>query len=179
MSLIRILIAFFEFIVSALVSVLVVYVMYRVFLITNKDYDGEAEIAKGNVAVAILTVGIMVSASGIVQYGLDSVERLFVLYMTTPIHQSLNGWDIALYAVSHIVVSFFFAVFTISFSLRLFGKFCSHLHLGNELKKGNVAVGILLAGVVFVVCLYVRDGVGSLSKALMPQPSIGQVQIMK
>jgi uncharacterized membrane protein YjfL (UPF0719 family) len=175
----RVVVAFFEFFISALVSVAVVYVMYRVFVITNKDYDGEEEIEKGNVAVAILTVGIMISAAGFVQYGLDAVERMFLLYMTTPVHEAFGGLRMAAYGAAHLVVSFFFAVFTIILSLRLFGKLCSRMHLGDELKKGNVAVGILLAGVVFVVCLFVKDGVGSLSKALLPQPSIGRVQIMK
>lgn len=179
MFLMRVVIAFFGFFVSALVSGAVVYVMYSLFVITNKDYDGEEEIKKGNVAIAILTVGIMISAAGFVQYGLDSVERLFLLYVTTPVHEAYSGLKMAAHGAAHLFLSFFFAVFTISLSLRLFGKLCSRMHFGNELKKGNVAVGILLAGVIFVICLFVKDGVGSLFKALLPQPSIGRVQIMK
>jgi accessory gene regulator protein AgrB len=121
----------------------------------------------------------MISAAGFVQYGLDSVERLFLIYVTTPVHQAYGWLRMAAYGAAHLFMSFVFAVFTITVSLRLFGTLCRRMHFGDELKKGNVAVGILLAGALFVICRYVGDGVGSLSKALLPQPSIGRVQIMK
>jgi hypothetical protein len=68
---------------------------------------------------------------------------------------------------------------TISLTLRLFGRFTRHIHPVKELEKGNVAMGILLSGVVIVATLYVSEGVGSLSKALVPQPSIGRIQVLK
>jgi hypothetical protein len=40
-------------------------------------------------------------------------------------------------------------------------------------------VGILLSSVVIVATLYVAEGVGALSKALVPQPSIGRIQVLK
>ena len=179
MFLTRVFISFFEFLLSALVSVLVVYVTYRVFVLTNTDFDGEEQIEKGNTAVAILIAAIMISSSWIIQKGLDSVERLFRMYMTTPIQDVTSWWKLMLLAFTHLFMSFFLAVFTFSFSLRLFGKLMRRMHLGRELEKGNAAVGILLAGVIFVISTYVSDGVSSLSKSLLPQPSIGRVQIMK
>lgn len=179
MFLMRAMIALVEFFAAALVSVTVVYVMYRVFVVMNKDYDGEAEIEKGNIAVAVLTAGIMVSSAQFIQHGLESVEHLFLLYMTTPVHEGYAAWKMALLAGAHLFFSFLLAIFTVTFSLRLFGKFCARMHLGHELKKGNVAVGILLAGVIFVICAFVGDGVNSLSSVLLPQPSIGEVEVMK
>jgi len=179
MFLTRALIAFFEFFLSAFVSVLIVYVMYRIFIMANRDYDGEEEIKKGNIAVAILTAAIMVSASWIIQHALTNVVNLFKMYLTTPIHQGTDLWHFVLFAFSHMFVSFCLAVFTISFSLRLFGKLGRRMHMGQELAKGNIAVGIFLAGALFVICTFVSNGVSSLSKALMPQPSIGTVQVMK
>jgi len=53
------------------------------------------------------------------------------------------------------------------------------MRLGEQLKKGNVAVGILLAAVVFIATHYVGEGVSALTKALVPQPTIGKIEIMK
>ncbi len=75
--------------------------------------------------------------------------------------------------------AFTLAVFTIRFGLRVFGRMMTAFKGGDELKRGNVAVGMLLASVVLVAGLYVSEGVSSLSKALIPQQTIGRVQILK
>ncbi|MBI4424294.1 MAG: hypothetical protein HY554_11230, partial [Elusimicrobia bacterium] len=67
-----------------------------------------------------------------------------------------------------------------SFSLRVFGRLTrSYMKAGKELEKGNVAVGLLLAGVVFIVGMYIGDGVEALAKALVPQPGFGSVRVME
>ena len=175
----RLLISLFEFFMSVAMSVLVVYVTYRVFILANTDFDGEEQIKKGNVAVAVLTASIMVASSWIIQKGLESVSSLFKLYMTTPIRDMESQWQLPLLAFAHLFMAFVLAVVTISFSLRIFGRLGRRMELGKELYKGNVAVGILLSSVVLVVSMYISEGVGSLAKALLPQPSIGRVQILK
>lgn len=175
----RLVVSLFEFFLSVSMSVAVVYVTYRAFIITNTDFDGEEEIKKGNVAVAVLVGGILLASSLIIQKGLYPVVSLFRLYLTTPIQQSLSQWQFILLAVAHLLLVFVVAVLTISFSLRLFGKMTTKMKEGVELYKGNVAVGILLASVVLVVAMYISEGVSSLSKSLLPQPSIGKIQIMK
>ena len=42
-----------------------------------------------------------------------------------------------------------------------------------------VAVGIVLASVVLLVSMFIGEGVSSLSKSLIPQPSIGKVRVMR
>jgi uncharacterized membrane protein YjfL (UPF0719 family) len=175
----RVVVSIFELFFSATVSVLVVYVTYRIFILANTDFDGEEQIMKGNVAVAILTVAMMISASSIIQKGVESIESLFLIYMSTPVRDSFPWWKMGLLAFAHLFMSFFLAVITISFSLRLFGRLGRRMHLGQELEKGNVAVGILLAGAIFIVSNLVAEGVSSLSRSLMPQPSIGRIEIMK
>jgi hypothetical protein len=38
---------------------------------------------------------------------------------------------------------------------------------------------LLLSSVVLVAAFYVGEGVSALSKALVPQPAMGRIQIMK
>jgi hypothetical protein len=42
-----------------------------------------------------------------------------------------------------------------------------------------VMSGLVLSSVVLVAALYVSEGVSAISKALVPQPSIGRIEIMK
>jgi hypothetical protein len=92
-------------------------------------------------------------------------------------------WQSFLLVLGHLTLSLAVAVVAISVTLRLFGRITRRLnpdmHLGKLLERGNIAVGILLAAVVFIITLYVGEGVSSLTKSLVPQPKIGKIQIMK
>lgn len=174
----RVLVSVFEFLVTVFLSVMVVFVNYRLFEYANPDYDHEEELKKGNVAVAILLAALLFASGMMIQKGIYPVVNLFRLYMTSPLDGTLSHMQMGVYALSHLLMAFVLSVMTMSFSLRLYGRLTRDLHAGQELKKNNVAVGIMLASVVLVVGMYVSEGLGSLSKSLIPQPSIGRVQIM-
>lgn len=175
----QVLVSIFEFGMTVVMSVLVVFVTYRAMAYTNPDYDTQAELKKGNVAVAILLGALLFASGMMVQKGFTPVISLFRMYIMSPLQESVSNWRMALHAVSHLAMSFILSVTTISFSLRMFGKLNKDMKMGQELKKGNVAVGIILAAVILVVAMYVSEGIGSISRALIPQPSIGRVRIMR
>lgn len=175
----QVIISMFEFVFTVVVSALGVYMTYRVFVGVNPDYDSEEELRKGNTAVAVLLAAILISAGLIIQKGIYPVVALVRLYVTSPVDQGLAPWQLALYAAAHLVMSFALAVLTISFTLRLWGRLTANIQEGKELKRGNMAVGIVLASVVLLVSMFIGEGVSSLSKSLIPQPSIGKVRVMR
>ena len=175
----RVIVSLFEFALSVIMSGLVIFLTYRVFIKANPDFDMEEEIKKGNVAVGVLMASILVSASLILQRGMGAVVSVFRLYLSSPGEAPFSLATMALICLGHLALSMLLAVVTISVTLRLFGRLDKTLHAGKELQKGNLAVGILLSGVVLVAALYVGEGVSSVSKALVPQPSIGRIEIMK
>jgi uncharacterized membrane protein YjfL (UPF0719 family) len=175
----RLIVSFFEFALAVIMTGLVIVITYKIFIKANPDFDMEEEIKKGNAAVGILMAAILFSASMILQKGMTSVVSMFRLYLSAPGESALSLWKIGLISLGHLSMSMLLAVITISVTLRLFGRLDRELQAGKELKKGNVAVGILLAGVVLVAALYVGEGVSSISKALVPQPSIGQIEILE
>lgn len=175
----QVLVSLFEFVFTVLMSALGVYVTYRVFVGVNPDYDSEEELKKGNIAVAILLAAIMLGAGLIIQRGIYPVVSLVRLYLTSPLEQGLSPWQLLVYGAAHLVMSFALAVLTISFTLRLWGRLTTNIQEGKELKKGNAAVGVVLASVVIVVSIFIGEGVSSLSKSLIPQPSIGRVKVMR
>lgn len=175
----RLLVSLFEFFTTAALSVLVVYVNYRLFHYTNPDYDHEEEIKKGNTAVAILLAALLYASGLMVQKGIYPVVSLFRLYMTTPLENVLSPWQMALYALAHVGLAFLISTATLSCSLRFYGWLTKDVRNAEELRQNNVAVGVMLAAVVLVVAMYMSEGMGSLSKSLIPQPSIGKVRIMR
>jgi uncharacterized membrane protein YjfL (UPF0719 family) len=176
----RVLVSLFEFTLTVVMSGVAIAYTYKVFVRANPDFDMGVEIRKGNVAVGTLMAAILVAASMILQKGLSSVVSMFRLHMTAPGQTGFNVAQLVMISLSHLVVALIVALMTISITLRLFGKLTrAQLHAGQELEKGNVAVGVVLAAVVLVAALYVGEGVSALSKALVPQPSMGRVQTLK
>ena len=175
----RVLVSVFEFVLAVLMSGLVIYITYRIFIKANPDFDMEEEIKNGNVAVGTLMAAILFSASMILQKGMGSVVSMFRLYMSAPGENNLGLGKLILLSFGHLSISMLAAVITISVTLRLFGRLGRTLHAGKELQKGNLAIGILLASVVVIACLYVGEGVSAVSKALVPQPSIGEIEILQ
>ncbi len=175
----RLMVSFFEFFLAVVMSGFIISLTYRVFIKANPDFDMEEEIKKGNVAVGTLVGAILFAASMILQKGMGSVVSMFRMHISAPGEATMGLGKLALLCTAHLGLSMLLAVVTISVTLRLFGKLVRSLHAGTELQKGNLAVGIVLSSVVLVAALYVGEGVSAISKALVPQPSIGQIEIMK
>lgn len=174
----RVLISFFEFGLAVVMSGFVIFLTYRTFIKANPDFDMEEEIKKGNIAVGLLVGTILISASQMLQRGMESVVGMFRLWIAAPSEANLPLWQLGLLGAAHLAMSMFLAVLTISVTLRMFGRLTSHMQEGKELQRGNLAVGMLLSAVVFVSTQYVGEGVSALSKALVPQPKVGRVQLM-
>jgi uncharacterized membrane protein YjfL (UPF0719 family) len=176
MDLGTVLLALLEFVITAATSVLVVYVNYRLFIVTNPDYNAEEELKKDNMGVAFLLAAQLIAAGMIVREGIYPTVNMLRLYYTAPTPY-LNGWEVIALVFAHLGAVFFVAVTTISLALRFWGKLTTNIREGAELARGNTAVGIVLAGVVLVVSMFMSDAVSRLTKSLIPQPTIGHVEI--
>ena len=176
----RVLVSLFEFTLTVLMSGIVIWLTYVVFVHANPDFDMQAEIKKGNLAVGTLVAAILVAASLILQQGLASVVNIVRVHSIAPSEGGFAHWQLALMCLGHLAIPMMLALITISMVLRLFGRLTrDKIHAGQELQKGNMAVGLLLSSVVLVAAMYVSSGVGALSKALVPQPTIGHIQVMR
>ena len=168
-----------KLLISALLAVLVVFLTYKVFIKANTDFDEEVEIKKGNVAVGILITALLLGSANIIQNALTPLTNL-LLFQFQQGAATMSRGRLALYTAAHLIMAFLMAVLAMSFSLRVFGRLTrNYMRAGKELEKGNVAVGLLLAGVVFVVGMYIGDGVEALAKSLIPQAGYSSIQLMR
>lgn len=175
----RIWTSFVEFGLAVLMSGFIIALIYKVFIRANPDFDMEAEIKKGNIAVGTLMGAIVFAAAMILQRGMGAVISMARMYFSSPGEYAISFWKLLLISLGHLAFSLFLAVITISVALRLFGRLDPELKAGKRLKEGNIAVGILLASVVLVAAMYVGEGVSAVTKAMVPQPSIGRIEILR
>lgn len=181
MDVARVAISFLELIFTVVMAVLVVYVTLRAMIKTNTDFDEDREILKGNVSVGLLVASLLLAAANIMHQAFKPVVDTVHLYLTSPLIQTTENWRVAVFALGNLLLAYFIVVATLSFSLRLFGRLArtKDTRPGLELQKGNVAIGIILSSFVLIVSLFVGEGVAALSKALIPQASVGRMQIME
>lgn len=175
----RVIVSLFHFSLMVLMSGIVIFWTYRTFIKANPDFDMESEIKKGNIAVGMLVATILYSASQILMAGTDSSISMIRMHMLAPTEENASVLELLGRMTGHLAVSMALAVFSISVTLRLFGRLTKQMEEGKELQKGNIAVGILLSSVVLVSSIYIKDGVSSIMKALTPQPSMGRIQVLK
>ncbi|HAH05958.1 MAG TPA: hypothetical protein DCM05_05410 [Elusimicrobia bacterium] len=181
MDMTGVLVSLLEFALTIVMAVLVVYCTLRALIRTNTDFNEDEALLKGNVAVGILIAALLLGSANIMYRAFEPVTDLLRQYLTLSYAREMGGWRLLLGTVGNLALAFFIVVATMSFSLRLFGRLTrtEHMRAGAELQKGNVAVGILLGSVVVIVSLFVGDGVAAVSKAVLPCPVAGAMQIMR
>lgn len=164
-------------------SAIIIVLIYRIFIRANPDFDMEAAIHKGNTAVGILMAAIMICAALMLAKGLSASMAVFRLAMVLPEGSGIGIWHAVVLILGHLIFTLVIVVLTISLTLRLFGKMSTGKNpgktMGKLLEEGNVAMGIILAAVVFIATMYVGDGISAVTKALVPQPEVGTIRIMK
>ena len=119
----------------------------------TKNLDEWQEIGKGNSAVAVYVAGIFISVAIIVGPGIIG------LFRTLDIIGIVVGFI-------QLVVALALAVAMQYVGLSFLGKLTKGLDEWAELKKGNIAVGIVMAAVVIAIGTIVSQGVISIIEAL-------------
>ena len=119
----------------------------------TKALDEWEEIGKGNSAVAVYMAGIFISVAIIVGPGIIG------LFRTLDIVGIVVGFI-------QLVLALALAVAMQYVGLSFLGKITKGLDEWAELKKGNIAVGIVMAAVVIAIGTIVSQGVVSIIEAL-------------
>lgn len=152
-----------QLIVSLSLATGCVYLGIRMFDRSTKDIDEIKELKKGNVAVAILMATVVYSIANVVQIGVENLTSL-----VNP-SQSLNVIMVALLiGVLQLFISLAAGIFAILLAIRVLEKITVDIDEAKELKKGNVAIAILMAGVLFSVSFVIRAGVAGLIQSVDP-----------
>ena len=181
MDLLKVSVSVGELFITVLMAVGVVFATYRALIHANTDFDEDVEIIKGNLAVGVLVAALLLASANIMHQAFVPVSDTIHLYLSSGLAEATNRGALALYAAGNLAFAFVIVVFTLSFSLRMFGKLARtrDTRPGQELERGNIAMGVILSSFVLIVSLFVGEGVSSISKALIPRPNVGRMQMMR
>jgi uncharacterized membrane protein YjfL (UPF0719 family) len=165
MNLVTIFVGIFQLIIAVIFAVIALYIGFYIFGAVTRDVDEQKELAKGNVAFGIIVAAIFVAIGIVVQSGVIGISVGIDKAMAIGI-TSVSGLLVILIALVQLVLGVILAIASIYLAISILNELTREIHAFEELKKGNVAVALEVAGVIIAVALVIQSGVGGITAAL-------------
>lgn len=150
-----------QFLIGLILAIFSVYFGIRVLNVLTKNLDEWKELKKGNVAVGILVAAVVLSVAVVVESGVSSV--LSALPAQSTATQLALG---LLVSFINLLIGVVAAMIGIYFAITVFDQLTGHIDEFAELKKGNVAIAVLLAAVLLAVSFILKGAVSELITTL-------------
>ncbi|HIH19161.1 TPA: DUF350 domain-containing protein [Candidatus Micrarchaeota archaeon] len=157
-------IAIIQLIVGLALAMGSVYLGLKMFDRLTEGTNEMAELKKGNVAIAILLGAIILSIANIMEGGVSGLTGVFnsgLSYLETVAALFIGLVNLAIGVV--------FSIFSIYIAVNMLDKITVGIDEFKELRKGNVAVAIMMAAVLIAVSFVIRGAVAGISNAVSPQ----------
>jgi len=177
MSVQQIIFGLLEFSVTILISFILIFGSYRLFLILTPRFDEERQLKKKNTSVGIILGSVLLGEAIVVKqavYPVMAVIQIFVLGKERSIVSFLKMIGLS---VGHVVLAGILALVCILFSFWLFNRLTPKIDQYEEIKDNNLAVALFMAFFIIAVCLLISQGVSGLTRALIPFPEVGAIPL--
>ena len=146
------------------VAMLSIYTAIKMLNRLTKDIDEEAELAKGNLAVAAMMVGVVIAVALVTSSGVVGLTQAM-----TDVQSGATAGDYiraVVFGLVQLVAGLVFASISIFLAYRIWDRITTKINETEELKKGNVAVGVVLGAVMIAVAIVIRTGISGLATAI-------------
>ncbi len=144
-----------RFFASVILAVLSVYFGVRAFDKLTQGIHEIKELKKGNMAVAIMTAAIIIAIAAMVRSGVHEFSQGIQPEYSISLLLAVGFINLVKLAFGLIA-----AVITIYLSLNMLDRLTEFIDEVKELKKGNAAIAVLVAGVLISVAFVVDAGIG-------------------
>jgi uncharacterized membrane protein YjfL (UPF0719 family) len=149
-----------QLLIAIILAVVALYIGYSVFSRITKGIEEEKELMKGNAAVGILIASVFFAIAIVVQSGIAGIS--------IGITQALSGdWFSLLAAIIQLILGIILAIVAIYLALSVLDRLTKGVNEFDEIKKGNVAVALMMAGVIVATALIIQSGVVGITSALV------------
>lgn len=141
--------------IAIILSAIAAYLAFYLFQWFTRDLDEWEELRQGNPAVGIVLGAIVISVALILR------PALAVSTAAWDVGRNIYLWVLLAEALQ-LAVGLVLAVITLVLALYLFATLTRGIDEVEELKRGNLAIAGLLAGVVIGVALMVSQAIGQI-----------------
>jgi uncharacterized membrane protein YjfL (UPF0719 family) len=166
MDIINAVVGIIQLVIAIILAVAALYIGFSVLGKITKGIDEEKEIAKGNTAVGILVASVFIAIGIVVQSGVSGISVGISQALKVGILSSL-GITILIVSILQLLLGIVLAIVAIYLALNILDKLTKGIDEFAELKKGNVAVALEMAGVIITVAIIIQSGVMGITGALI------------
>jgi uncharacterized membrane protein YjfL (UPF0719 family) len=160
--------ALLELSLSLVIGVFILYVSY---LVISRFIQSRFHIEQNNVAYAVLTAAILFSVGLIISGTIQPILSAVRVLNDTQAPTLTIALEVVQYVLLFLVISMVVALVTNLSGLYLFMSL-TKVDEFEEIRKNNLAVGIISGTIVVIVAIFVRDSVGLLLESIIPYPKL-------
>ena len=140
--------------IALILAVASQYLAIKLFDRLTPRIDEMKELQRGNVAVGLVLASLVISISLVISAGIDNLLPLPNLGKL-----SVNTFEVLVKNLGGLLLTIILAIVAQFFAINVFDKLTHGIDEQQELKKGNLAVAILLSAIIIAVSLVIRSGV--------------------
>jgi uncharacterized membrane protein YjfL (UPF0719 family) len=149
-----------QLVIAIILAVVALYIGFSVFSRITKGMDEEKELARGNPAVGIIIASIFFAIALVVQSGIAGIS--------VGIMKALAGdWLAIVASLIQLILGIILAIGAIYLALNILDRLTKGVDEFDEIRKGNVAVALMMAGVIVSTAIIIQSGVIGITSALL------------
>ena len=166
MLLINAVVGLVQLIIAIIFAVAALYIGFSMLGRITKGMDEEKELAKGNVAVGIVIAAVFFAIALVVQSGISGISVGISTALSVGLF-SADGITAIGVAFVQLILGIVLAIGAIYLALSLLDRLTKGLDEFDEIRKGNVAVALKMAGVIVATAVIIQSGVIGITTALL------------
>jgi uncharacterized membrane protein YjfL (UPF0719 family) len=166
MMLVNVAVGIVQLVIAIIFAVLALYIGFAVLSKITKGIDEEKELARGNVAVGIVVAAVFIAIAVVVESGVTGLSVGINKALELGIFTS-DGVLVIVSSFLQLILGIILAVGAIYLALNILERLTKNVEEFNELRKGNIAVALEMAGVIIAVAVIIQSGVLGITAALI------------
>lgn len=160
MELVNAFIGLVQLVIAIILAVVALYIGFFVFSRITKGIDEAKELARGNIAVGIIIASIFFAIALVVQSGIAGIS--------VGIMKALAGdWLAIVVSLLQLILGIVLAIAAIYLALYILDRLTKGVDEFEEIRKGNTAVALMMAGVIVSTAIIIQSGVIGITSALL------------
>ncbi len=157
-----------QLVIAIILAVVALYIGFSVFGRITKGIDEQKELAKGNTAIGIIVASVFLAIGIVVQSGIAGLSSGIKAAQASAGGILSAGGLLAIgLGILQLILGIVLAIAAIYLALNILDKLTKGIEEFEELKKGNVAVALEMAGVIITTAVIIQSGVQGITAALI------------
>lgn len=155
-----------QLIIAIILAVMALYIGFSVLGRIFKDLNLQKELTRGNTAVGIIVAAVFFAIALVVQSGVTGITNGLQSAIASGLF-TIDGMLAIGTAIIQLVLGIILAILAIYIALSVLDRLTKGIEEFEELRKGNIAVALEMAGVIVAVAVIIQSGVMGITAALI------------